>query len=206
MSEEATRNEGMKISVMSGWELLYKTRLYLVVLLIIVVFILFPVEINQDWQYAFIGLIASTGVTYALIKFKMGYVINTDDMSNGKIGLRELDKQELDQKLGTCLSFASPLGTVIVEGEHLYTETGEKTSIHSLLEVKTNSALANRCLQWTSENADLLMEYKRTSDGIVMDKTNRGIELWRNKMRMEPESLTSNLLSKKSQDSSPPQE
>lgn len=157
--------------------LVYRARLYLFVLVVLVALVVLPVPWADAWPVV-IGYVSLVVLSWWLAKDNAGFAIDCRNMKDGFLDMREIERWEEQSLMTRCITYASPLGTVILQGHRLYTSD----RLASELEVTTNSRLIEDIAAFQSTVLPEYHKLKRTTDLEVQRSFNEEVAEWKQTM------------------------
>lgn len=179
--EQHDPKEGFHISApVTGWEVFWRLRLYLLVLVAIVVFWLSPASMDPDWIYPFYTWAAVTIVGWWIFNIRFGFTLDVRQLASGWLDLREVSRDQMDQLVTEAHTVGSPLGPVALVGHILYS----RDKAHTQLELITNSLLIEDIASFQLKVMPGYLKFLRTVDTIVAKGYNEEVEEWKDLMKI----------------------
>lgn len=177
----------------TGWKVLLKSW-WLWGLIIIGLIVFFNQHlIPRSLQYGVYTFIAVFVITWFYLGRPEGFALSSINMSDGHIDLQPLNRFQLERVTENpqkVIMFSSPLGPVALIGHRLISLNEEgQPNIHALLEVQTNSEIANRV---ASSQSRIMKEYltlKRSTEIIADEEFAKVYFGWREKERLDLEDM-----------------
>lgn len=192
MSEERPTEYTEFKAPVTGWEVLLKAWWILLILFGFVIYILFVDSIPETWRYGYWTFIAVFGVVYWFLGLAEGFALDTTDMANGNLGLKPLNRYQLERVTNkpAVVLFSSECGTVALIGHRLVSKDDKgRLSLHPELELKTNSEIVRKVAESQAGMIDEYLLLKAVPDVQASTKFMGAWKSLQAKMRLEPENL-----------------
>lgn len=173
--------EGFSIDApVTGWEIFWRLRLWLLLVLAVVVFWLSPVSMNPDWQYPFYTWAVVSAGGWWLFNQRYGFTLDARELSKGWVELNEITKDQMDLLTTEAHVVGSPLGPVALVGHLLYS----REKAHTQLELITNTLLIEDIASFQLKVMPEYLKFKRTLDTAVAKGYNEEVVEWMKLMKI----------------------
>lgn len=167
-------------SPMTGWELFWRGRLYVVILIAVVVYWLTPVHLDRNTLYPFVTWIGITIVASYLFREKDSWFLDTRELPR-RISLKRVERAQLERVANDALVLPSESGSVALVGHRL----SSADKMHTMLELQTNTNMIMQIVEWQNSVLDEYFILKRTTDLSVQTGLTEEVEEWKEQMRIK---------------------
>lgn len=192
MSKEEAREYTEFKAPVTGWDFLLRTRWFWFLIILIILLVIFQASIPASLWYGLLTFVAVFVVSYLWLGLPEGFALDTTTMADGWLGLQPLTRFQLERLQADehLITFPSDMGTVVLSGHRLLSlnEDGDPR-IHPLLEVITNSTLANKVAESQASIIEDYLLFTRNAQVEANTQFMKEWTEWRKLRRQDPESL-----------------
>lgn len=188
MSEERPTEYTEFKAPVTGWEILRDARYWILAIALVIIYLFFQPSIPAIFQYAIWTFIGVFLTTYWFLGLPEGWALDTLEMPKGHIGLKPLNRYQLERVQSTCMMFSSDSGPIALVGHKLFALDPEGYPMtHPMIELQTNSEIANRVARIQADMIDKFLLMERNAELVSMDKFAESVRQYRKKARLDPE-------------------
>lgn len=192
MSEEGIREYTEFKAPVTGWEVFLRSRYLILIGIIVILIIVFKPEIPSTIKYGATTFIGVFLITYWYLGLPEGFALDSLPLPDGHIGLKPLNRYQLERVTGQCIMVSSECGPVALVGHKLYAIDKEGVpTTHPQIEIQLNSEIAQKVAKIQSNMISEFLLLKFNSDLATMAKYKESYEAWRKMEKLDPENLNS---------------